>query len=137
MLEQYTDIFNKALELTEKRHNIYLEDSKKYPSGIIKMEEIQECPEYEEMDRELFKYLNSLDYEAIKILQTIMLLGRQKDYNKKLFGEAIYVDYREGVDGSIGWHSKELDINYMTEKEPLNEYLKDGLKILGIIQSAI
>lgn len=54
-----------------------------------------------------------------------MYLGRDKDYNP------IYKKEREYFD-NLGWNDKWAEVNQILSKVPLNEYLKNGLKILKI-----
>ncbi|MEK5149031.1 hypothetical protein MKX53_18790 [Psychrobacillus sp. FSL K6-4615] len=76
-------------------------------------------------------YLSKLSFDDVKMLQTVMYLGRDKDYDSKLTPNEIYDDYLRYIGGN-GWNTKEIEIGQMTEKLPLGEYLTNGLKILDI-----
>lgn len=62
-----------------------------------------------------------------------MYLGREADYNESDDETTIYKKFREKMD-KLGWEKKEIEINQMVEKDPLDKYLVNGLKILGIAE---
>lgn len=82
-------------------------------------------------DNKLTEILMALDIEKVMALQTIMYLGRDKDYKTELTPDEIFLDYEKYIK-SLGVKSKELEVNQMVEKMPLGEYLTEGYKILGI-----
>ncbi len=77
----------------------------------------------------IYKYLDSLDMENIKFIQTLMYIGRDYDGKDHKSPEAIYREQKEGLD-IIGWKSKSIEINQMLGKAPLAKYLRSGLRIL-------
>ena len=79
----------------------------------------------------LENYLLTLEFETIKIIQSIMYLGRDKKYNKKNKVEEIYSKGRKCFDEN-GWNSREVEVNQIAEKVCLDCYLLNGLKILEI-----
>ncbi|MEB9611472.1 DUF3775 domain-containing protein [Bacillus cereus] len=87
--------------------------------------------EFAEKEQLLESYLEKLDFETIKTLQTIMYLGRDREYDKADTPEEIYRKER-GYFDSRGWNTKDIEINQMTEKAPLDQYLEAGLEILKI-----
>lgn len=99
---------------TEKRFEEYLHPNKNTPR--FKLE----------------AYLSSLDFETIKVIQTIMYLGRDKDYKNIVNPEERYKRERESLDQGKGWASKEIEIDQIVGKVPLDKYLSDGFKILEI-----
>ncbi|MFL0197637.1 PIN-like domain-containing protein [Clostridium sp. WILCCON 0269] len=84
-----------------------------------------------EAEKELRDYLHELDFETIKIIQTIMYLGRDGDYNEEDRVDERYSKFRQDLD-ELGWSKKDIEINQMVNKIPLDKYLIKGLKILGI-----
>lgn len=80
----------------------------------------------------LDSYLNSLSFEEVKSLQAIMYLGRDKDYDNNLSPKQIYNSQINYFNKSIGWNTKEIEINQMVEKMPFADYLIEGKKILEI-----
>lgn len=82
-------------------------------------------------EKELSDYLNSLDFETVKNLQTLMYLGRDEDYSKNDSFEERFYKYREYFD-KRDWNTQEIEVGQMTEKAPLAEYLENGMKIVGI-----
>lgn len=88
--------------------------------------------EFEKLDKSLENYLYNLTYDEVKSLQAIMYLGRDQDYDKNLSQQEIYNSQYEYFDKTIGWNSKELDINQMHEKLPLGAYLINAKEILGL-----
>ncbi|MFJ8116656.1 hypothetical protein [Bacillus mycoides] len=138
MFEELNVVFSDVIKLA-RDHRVYYE---KYgmksitttPDGFRKREEFRNSPEGKELSRrekELDAYLDGLDFEVIKTLQVIMYLGIVRDYDKEDTPEEIYRKEREASD-SQGWNTKSIEINQMTEKLPLDEYLQNGLSILGV-----
>lgn len=91
-------------------------------------------------ESKLQEYMMSLDCNTIKILGTIMYLGRDKEYNKndryeKRYEKArIYYArlnfYRMDIDEEL--KDKHAIIEQLLEKRFLDKYLLEGFKILGI-----
>ncbi|MGZ3123762.1 hypothetical protein ACT17C_19285, partial [Bacillus subtilis] len=107
------DVFEKVIALAEARREL-----------------VDSGRDYNKEDIALLKYVETLDYEDIKVLQTIMYLGRDRDYDKSMSSQEIYDDYRGSFD-MRGWKNQEIDAGQMTDKAPMGTYLIDGLKILG------
>lgn len=100
-------------------------------SGLLAFEATPEGKKIEALEIELDDYLQSLTFDDVKMLQIVMYLGRDQDYDESLPPHLIYkneVDYFE----RNGWVDKEVEIKQMTEKLPLAEYLKSGLDILKV-----
>jgi len=108
--------------------------SKYYPDRVIEpgrffdFDDTYENQIYQEADRALEAYLNALSFDDIKDLQTIMYLGRG-DGCEEGSGEYQFQDLRAEFDRR--WNTKEIEINQMSEKSPLGEYLIKGKEILG------
>lgn len=76
-------------------------------------------------NRELSEYLDNLDYETIKVLQTIMYIGRDSTYMQN-DGSYSYEYARKSLDGQ-GWHDdKTIEANQIAGKTPLGKYLRKG-----------
>lgn len=83
-------------------------------------------------ERELFDFLNSLDYEVIKVFQVIMYTGRDSSCIEE-DGTYDYVRIRKHFDQK-GWNkNKSIEVNQMVEKCNLATYLKEGCKKLNIV----
>ena len=83
-------------------------------------------------EKELIDYLNTLDYEVIKILQVIMYIGRDCSCIEE-DATYSYVKTRKRFDLD-GWNvSKEIEVNQMTDKCPLYEYWLSGCEKLGVV----
>ena len=83
-------------------------------------------------DNQLTEILMNLVLDEVMALQTIMYLGRDKDYNSNLTSDEIFLDYKKYIE-SLGIKTKELEVRQMVEKMPLGKYITDGYAILGII----
>lgn len=130
MFKELYETFAKVVKLAEEKNKEYRE---LYPRGeecIVDISDIEEL-KYSQKEKELFDYLDSLDFETVKIIQTIMYLGRDHDYCKEDSFEIRYDKYRKYHELS-GWNEKEVEIMQMVQKIPLDTYLRDGFKILGI-----
>ena len=73
----------------------------------------------------------NLGLDEVMALQTIMYLGRNKDYNSELTPDEIFLDYKKYME-ALGIKTKELEVRQMVEKMPLGEYITEGYAILGI-----
>lgn len=83
-------------------------------------------------EKELIDYLNTLDYEVIKILQVIMYIGRDCSCIEE-DGTYSYIKTRKNFDLN-GWNvRKEIEVSQMTDKCPLYEYWVSGCEKLGIV----
>ena len=131
MFENLKEVLNKVYVLANERR---IEEESTYVDGI-KVDNLDSLDidnlGYSKKEQELFNFLNSLDFESVKIIQTIMYIGRDHDYDKTDSYEARYEDYRKSLD-SNGWNDKEIEVSQIVQKVPLDIYLKDGFDILGI-----
>jgi hypothetical protein len=74
----------------------------------------------------------TLSFEHVKLLQKIMYLGRDREYDEHLVVPSdIYNDFLRTF-GKQGWDTQEAEVIFMIGKGNLAKYLKDGTKILGI-----
>lgn len=80
---------------------------------------------------QLIDYLESLSFEDIKVIQTVMYLGRDEDYEEHETYKERYENNRKGLD-SRGWNTKSIEINQIVQKAPLDRYLLNGFRILNI-----
>lgn len=127
-------IFRDAIRLAENWRNAH--DISTFEGGSIgEMRDFEATAEGQKINAlaiELDDYLHSLDFDEVKMLQTVMYLGRDQDYDKSLPPHLIYENEFNYFEKN-GWVSKEVEINQMTEKLPLANYLKSGLDILKVI----
>ncbi|TXR98724.1 hypothetical protein DN390_16395 [Bacillus sp. SH7-1] len=138
MFEELNVVFSDVIRLA-RDHRVYydqygMKSMSTTPDGFRKREEFRNSPEGKELSRrekELDAYLDGLDFEVVKTLQVIMYLGRDRDHDKEDIPQEIYRKQRAAFDFQ-GWNTKSIEINQMTEKLPLDEYLQDGLRILGL-----
>lgn len=138
MFEDMTDIFYKVIDLARERR---LDYERKHPDEleIINakqfLEEVIEpgsdLRESLKIKGPLVEYCRTLSFEQIKILQCVMYLGRDRQYNKTDSPRDIYMARRKYFDRR-GWENKDIEMFQMIEKLPLDEYLEAGLKILQI-----
>ncbi|MGE6679436.1 hypothetical protein [Bacillus thuringiensis] len=132
MLEELNGVFKDVINLA-RDHRIYYE---KHSVGGTPEEihEFSKTPEGQEIKRRknlLKNYMDELDFETIKVLQVIMYLGRDREYDKQDTPEEIYRKDREYFD-SQGWNTQSIETNQMIGKVPFDQYLEIGLEILQI-----
>ncbi|MGV4321239.1 hypothetical protein [Bacillus mojavensis] len=113
-VEMRIDIFNKVIELAEKKRKL-----------------VDKGQSYSNEDIELNNFLDRLTFEDIKVLQTVMYLGRDRDYDENMSSAEIYREQRGYFDNE-GWQGKDIEAGQMSEKTPLDRYLINGLEILNI-----
>lgn len=137
-LEPYYITFKIALYMAEERYKEYeIEFNKRDTDGDgivaynlcdIDVEDLV----IKGKEKELFNFLNSLDYEVVKALQVIMYIGRDSDCMEE-DGTYNYEKSRERFDYQ-GWNDdKSIEVDQMVQKPHLNEYLKKGFEKLNII----
>lgn len=79
------------------------------------------------------EYLRSLEFDTFKIIQIIMYLGRNEDYDKDDSSIEIYKKLREHFDNDLGWNTQEIEVNQLLGKGgSLYGYLLNGFRILKI-----
>lgn len=88
--------------------------------------DIGEDSEYSKKHKELFNYLNSLDYDTIMDIQTIMYVGRDYVGYNNMSTTEIFNE----VQSSLGRGDKFAEIDQIISKAPLHKYLENGMKIL-------
>ena len=88
--------------------------------------------DYNDLDRAIENYLKSLTFDEIKSLQSIMYLGRDKDYDRNQLPQQIYNSQYDYFDKTLGWNTKELEIDQMVGKLPLDLYLTSAKTILEL-----
>lgn len=81
-------------------------------------------------EKELINYLVSLDFETIKVIQTLMYIGREGGCKGDTPYE-IYTKERAYMD-ERGWSKKAIEAAQIEEKMPLGAYLINGLGILQV-----
>lgn len=83
-------------------------------------------------EKELFEYLSSLDYEIVKVIQTIMYIGRDTSCIRE-DGTYDYFFTRKCMD-QRGWNKdKEIEALQIAEKLPLAEYLRSGCEKINLM----
>lgn len=124
-LEPYYTTFKIALYMAEERYKEYMASHKVCDTNVDDLAR-------KGKEKELYDFLNSLDYEVIKALQVIMYIGRDSACIEK-DGTYNYEKSRERFDFQ-GWdNDKSIEVSQMVQKPQLNEYLKNGFEKLNII----
>lgn len=126
---------DKVIELAKDREEKEKEYSNKYfPTGIIPLFENEkflntiEYTAYQQAEGDLASYLNSLDFEKVKEIQTLMYLGR----DVKCLEDLTAMEEFEQMYRTLNWQSKNNEIRVIIEKLPLASYLLEGKKIMGL-----
>lgn len=93
-------------------------------------DKLEKYGEFNDLSTKLTEVLNNnlslLDYESIKVIKTVMCLGKYEDYD--FAWKDKYAEYSENLIDSF--QGKELDIESIVSEFNLDAYLWDGLKIL-------
>lgn len=134
MFEEMKDIFSTTLKLARIRMEYYeLYGFREGTLGdLTDYMETDDYKKYKEKEDELINFLNSLDFEQIKVIQSIMYLGRDRDYKEDESYQKRYDSMRKYFD-DMGWNDKKIEIGTIVEKLPLDMYLENGFKILNIV----
>lgn len=124
MYKDLVDVARQIVEISNQREQNQKE-------GYFSLDKMNLSDYDNSYSKKLTEILMSLDLEGVTTLQTIMYLGRDKDYNSELTSDEIFLDYKKYIE-SLGVKSKKIEVKQMVEKMPLGEYLTEGYKILGI-----
>lgn len=131
MINELLPKVKKIIEMAEKCRVNYENSCSKSTNGIVNLSDIDDYSE-SDVEVKLKDYLYSLPYEDIEAIEALMYLGRDKDYDKNKTPEEVLkseIDYMRST--AWGKGDKYLAINQITEKVPLDKYLKSGLEILN------
>lgn len=126
---------DETIKLSSLKNSMYKAFIRKYfPDPIIDYTDFvkhNNTPEYQaywEATRALDAYLASLDFEDIKDIQSVMYVGRDEESDS---GMNCFFEVRKSLDYH-GWNRKQIEINQMIEKAPLDTYLEKGKEIIGL-----
>jgi len=157
MIAQYREILKKTYLLAKRRHYEYSSSKGDHinpdSSQFIKLSDVEEIKD----SSGLLEYLMSQDMDTIKVIQTVMYLGRdyepeteeeycdRKDHNYVYPDDIIpdpelqsddpekllktWFDFSEGV---AGFKYKHAEVEQIYHKLPLDEYLERAFIILRI-----
>lgn len=151
MIEKYTDILKKVHQLAVIRHKQEIKNSREdNPNdSVIDLADIRERRD----ESELLQFLLDQDMETIKIIQTVMYIGRdyiqetEEENIKRMEWNYEYPESpREAPDlqspdpekllndwlSDFRGQDKYIEANQVYEKLPLDEYLERAFIILGI-----
>ena len=127
-----SELIKEVIRLARERKNSH--DKYSLKSGSMsELMEFHKTDDYQKVKEKkdaLDKYLYELDLEDIKLVQTVMYVGR--DYNIEEDGEVpseIFKQKRAELEMS-GWNSITIEANQISQKVPLPDYLDKGLSIL-------
>lgn len=135
-LNKYKDIVDNVIKYAKQEIN-YSEDHR-IKLGDIDLIEIAN----RRNDSKLWRYLNSLDNDTIKIVEVMMYVGRDYSYvseegidNEEIkhldtpfeFFTKVYNDFSDR-----GWESQSIVANQIYGKAPLDKYLERAIKLLNI-----
>ena len=123
-LGKYADSINITIQLAKMREAEPRKSLEQIVEGGFRWSDVAKA---------LFAYMYSLDYENIKVLQTIMYIGRG-DFDPE-DGDDFedYYDFARKHFDAQGWQKdKAIEVRQMFEKLPLAEYLSDGCKKIGL-----
>lgn len=151
-LEKNKDILRTVYELSLDEYKNERKDNETWEKEI-KTIDIYE-PYRKRQKSDLYQYMNSLDMNAIKIIQTVMYIGRDYSFENS---EYYYDEFDESVveqkgeklpvvnpdfvltawlkdlSNGKGWKEKRIEIEQIYSKRlRLHEYLKRAFEILGI-----
>lgn len=126
------EILKKVCELAEIRYNSYLNEENNGKSVSL-MDGIENIEYNAKEEMELLQYLEDLNYEQNLMILTVAYIGRgdcgiefeeNKDTNK------IYKNMLNSLKDTFP--NKEITILKITEKFPLDDFLKRGFELLKI-----
>ncbi len=123
----YREVIKELIRLALNREKALTISNQRDKETVINLGDIS--MELTNEEKELSEFIGRLDFEVIKVIQTVMYIGR--DGTKWDTPYDIYSNERKDMDDR-GWNSKEIEANHMESKMPLGSYLINGLGILQI-----
>lgn len=156
-IEDYRDILFNVYELARERsqNEEGADNTFSFTSPHFDVDEIVAKRE----TSKLLNYLQSLDMDSIKVIQTVMYIGRDyemepySDEEMEVFIERqaddpeyqipekqivvsdsnkVVNEWMNEIKNGTGWESKEIEINQIYGKSPLDLYLQRAFRILQI-----
>jgi hypothetical protein len=128
-------IFKNVIRLSEDLYEKYEQTNTEDGMTLGELFAFTETPAGQEIEKStqvLKDYMMTLSFEHVKLLQKIMYLGRDREYDEHLIVPSeIYNDFLRTF-GKEGWNTQEDEVIFMIGKGDLAKNLKDGTKILGI-----
>ncbi|EIV99913.1 DUF3775 domain-containing protein [Thermoanaerobacter siderophilus] len=102
------NILVEVIKLAEKRR---MAEEAKEKTKNLKDFELQSLLDESDKEKKLRDFLNNLDFETIKTIQTIMYLGRDKDYKKGESPVERYINHWLFLSGAKGGQRKRLKLS--------------------------
>lgn len=135
--EEIIELVNIREKISKKEHEELRKEKGLQKNELfgIPMSEIKpHSEEYLKYNNQIINILMNLKKDEVMALQTIMYMGRDKDYDENLQSySAIFKDYNKYIK-SLSWtkDTKEDEVERMVCKSDLGKYLIEGYRILGI-----
>ena len=125
-----TAIVRRVIELARFRENAYCTYmNTHFPNELIvdlgadHHLDSKEFQQYNKCNRELMRYLLELNYENVLDLEALMFLGRGDDSSFSAARDYLAETYPSS-------EGKSIAVDYLSSKEPLADYLENGLGLL-------
>lgn len=122
LTSEYIEIVKKVIAVAYKRRVSYISSE----GGSLG--EVPQTPEHIQSEKDLIELLESLSFDEIKFIQTIMYLGRDttEDELENYSGLELFdMTYK-----FLNWDTQKIETDKIIEKSPLDEYLQKGLEYL-------
>jgi len=155
VLKKYSDILKKVYYLADKRHNEYIAESKEKYNGKSFVD-LCEVTDFNDTSG-LMELLLSQDMDTIKVIQTVMYIGRdympetEDEYYERIENnhndpenttpepilqcdepEKLLQSWLSGSNGVSEWKDKYTEAEQINQKMPLDRYLQRAFIILGM-----
>lgn len=122
-LSKYADCIKRTIALAQIRYD-------EEDASISKQQELNRDIDDLQLGEELYRYLCTLVFENLAVIQTLMNIGRDGTYIEK-DGTYNYHYVRKDMD-DLGWpDEKSVTAFYLFEKNQLAKNLMDGCKKIG------
>lgn len=141
MLQEYIPVLKKVCALAQELNNDLLKkfddidktnDAK--TSAVIKILSMSDIIR----ESELMQYLLKQDFDTIKVIQTVRIIGCDYPTDKCNSPEKVFSEWKDKLDKD-GWESAATEIWYICDRDSLNERialdenLLRAFSILGIV----
>lgn len=127
------EILNDLINLAKTRREYHDKYSLKSGSmkELMEYEKTENHQKVKEKKEALENYLNTQDFEDVKIMQVVMYIGRDTEQSNVKPAAELFEDNYNAFDRN-GWNKKSIEVSQMVQKVPLDEYLIKGKELLNL-----
>lgn len=135
ILDEYVPVIRDVINISEARYEQFKRKNGKVYNAGDGMKELNESMIKGERDErdEIYEYLCNLENDELKVICTIMCIGRSRIKANNITEVELYNNkYSELESSGVFSGEKSWLASYIKGKSPLPKYLKDGCDLIGL-----